>query len=151
MAKKPSFNCVACGKALAAAGKTWRCGCGGAWVPEGWLVDMAEQQKGTFAELPWEPREGAPRPCPECAAPMASVALAGIELDRCTAHGIWFDAKELPAVLAKAKGFPAATAPADRPQALHGHHTPQQESGFSTAVRASDGFLSSIARLFGHH
>lgn len=125
MAKKPAILCVACGVALNPAGKTWRCACGGAWVTEAWLVDMAEQQKGRFAKLPWEDRAGSPRACPECATPMQTVALAGIELDRCAAHGIWFDAQELPAALAKAKAFPVAKPDEPRPVPVFAPHVPQ--------------------------
>jgi hypothetical protein len=148
MAKKPKYPCVACGKTLAEAGKTLRCSCGGAWVPEAWLVDMAEQQKGKFAELPWETRTGTPRPCPACTTPMATLTLAGIDLDRCTEHGIWFDPSELPAVLARAKQFPAATPTTERPVALMGPHVPRAESGLSKGLRSSESFLESIGQMF---
>ncbi len=56
------------------------------------------------------------RPCPRCAAPMATARLSiqleedakptkpGPELDRCAAHGLWFDESELAAVLAPIAG-----------------------------------------------
>ncbi|MBA3463943.1 MAG: zf-TFIIB domain-containing protein [Deltaproteobacteria bacterium] len=118
------------------------------WVPEEWLVDMAEQQKGKFAELPWEQRAGTPRPCPACTTPMPTLTLAGIDLDRCTEHGVWFDPSELPAVLAKAKQFPEATPTTERPVPLMGSHVPREDSDFSKGVRASEGFIESIARFF---
>lgn len=58
------------------------------------------------------------RPCPRCAVPMTTAKLSielegvrptkpGPELDRCAAHGLWFDESELAEVLAPiaGKGF----------------------------------------------
>jgi Zn-finger nucleic acid-binding protein len=36
---------------------------------------------------------------------MQTVALGDVELDRCDRHGVWFDAKELAALLGQAKSF----------------------------------------------
>src|SRR4051812_23664654 len=69
---------------------------------------MAAHVRGALVRLPWAARVGAPRPCPMCTAGMQTVGLAGIELDRCAPHGIWFDATELDAVLGASKGFPLA-------------------------------------------
>ncbi|MBA3455078.1 MAG: zf-TFIIB domain-containing protein [Deltaproteobacteria bacterium] len=40
-----------------------------------------------------------PRPCPRCPVVMESVKLGDVPLDRCAAHGIWFDHDELERVL----------------------------------------------------
>jgi hypothetical protein len=37
--------------------------------------------------------------CPSCGEPMKVGVLRGITIDRCHQHGIWFDGKELAAVL----------------------------------------------------
>ncbi len=97
-------------------GQTLRCSCGGAWIPDDVLSGMAEQMKGGFVELPWRARAGETvRTCIVCDAPMLTVTLAGIALDRCAdEHGIWFDANELGAVLQKAGDFPAGALPEDR-------------------------------------
>jgi Zn-finger nucleic acid-binding protein len=85
----------------------FRCPCGAAWLSEDKLVEMAQDMKGGLVALPWQSRDGAPRACPHCSAPMATVALDGVALDRCAAHGIWFDADELHKVLSHAATFPA--------------------------------------------
>ncbi len=100
--------CISCGKALQPAGKALHCRCGGAWLAETVLLDMAARIRGALVKLPWAARAGQPRPCPMCAAGMQMVALGGIELDRCAPHGIWFDATELDGVLNVSKGFPLA-------------------------------------------
>ena len=84
------------------------CRCGGAWLSEQVLGEMASHVRGAVVRLPWHDRVGTPRPCPMCAAGMQAVDLHGIELDRCGQHGIWFDANELDAVLHQSKGFPLA-------------------------------------------
>jgi Zn-finger nucleic acid-binding protein len=112
-------TCPFCGRAFRR-----RCACGGAWLDEAELA-------GLLAELdvPWQPRDGAPRPCPECAAPMGMVALEGIALDRCDRHGVWFDPSELVLVLQHAEH-----ADADQP-------IPGAEGTISTAVAADDAVM----------
>jgi hypothetical protein len=39
------------------------------------------------------------RPCPACSAAMAPCMLLSISVDRCHAHGVWFDHDELERVL----------------------------------------------------
>lgn len=69
---------------------------------------MLEQSASTLVELPWRPSsEERARPCPECAAPMQNVKLGTVALDRCEAHGVWFDPSELAALLGQAKKFRA--------------------------------------------
>ncbi len=73
-------------------------------------------------------RDEAPgtRPCPRCAVPMTTAKLSielegarptkpGPELDRCAAHGLWFDESELARVLEPiaGKGFGGGTARAN--------------------------------------
>jgi Zn-finger nucleic acid-binding protein len=100
--------CISCGKALQPAGKALHCRCGGAWLAEGVLLEMAAHVRGAVVRLPWAMRVGTPRPCPMCTAGMQTVELGGIQLDRCAPHGIWFDANELDAVLSVSRGFPLA-------------------------------------------
>jgi Zn-finger nucleic acid-binding protein len=157
----PKLDCVACGKRLAVAGKTLRCACGGAWVPESWLVDMAEQARGALVQLPWQDRSGAARGCPECKAAMQTVTLETVELDRCAEHGVWFDPAELPAVLAAAKRFPIGEG--ERATPLHEAHVPtgsERPSRTREVIESIDkriesspsmrsgGLLAMIGRLF---
>ncbi len=108
------MNCVSCGKSMSRAGKTERCACGGAWVPESALLAMAEQMTGTFLMLPWKPRKGAVRSCPQCGQGMVPVSVESVALDRCESHGIWFDPEELQTVLQRAAKFPEGGVPEER-------------------------------------
>lgn len=103
------MNCPTCKRTLHQAGRTWKCDtCDGAWVRSEVLVPMLEQSASTLVELPWQPSsEQRVRSCPECAASMQNVQLGSVALDRCEPHGVWFDEKELAALLGQAKKFRA--------------------------------------------
>lgn len=104
------MNCPTCKRPLEQAGRTWKCEtCDGAWVRSEVLVPMLEQSASTLVELPWQAnQEDHVRACPECAHEMQTVKLGTVALDRCVEHGVWFDKKELAAVLKQAKNFRAA-------------------------------------------
>ena len=108
------MNCVSCGKEMSRSGKTERCSCGGAWVPEAALLAMAEQKTGSFLRIPWKPRRGAVRSCPQCGQGMVPVSVESVALDRCESHGIWFDPEELQTVLGRAPQFPEGGVPDER-------------------------------------
>ncbi len=143
MAESPS--CPSCQVALRQAGFTERCErCDGAWIHEDVLVGMLQEAASSLVLLPWLPREPAgdpgaeaapapepPRPCAVCAQAMQPVSLAHVALDRCTEHGVWFDARELAEVLRHAKEFKAD--PAKLEDADDHRH----------------GLLGRLARLFG--
>ncbi len=103
------MDCPVCKTPLAPAGRTQRCAtCEGAWVDSEVLVPLLEQSASTLVELPWQPNtEDHVRACPRCGKGMETVALGTVALDRCEPHGVWFDAKELAAVLGQAKKFRA--------------------------------------------
>lgn len=98
------MNCITCASPMT----TSRCACGGAWLAEPKLVDMAQDMKGSLVVLPWSPRDREHRACPVCTKDMLAVSLLEVDLDRCPAHGIWFDANELAAVLQRANELPDA-------------------------------------------
>jgi Zn-finger nucleic acid-binding protein len=102
------MNCVACAKPLSKVGKTRRCDCGAAWVPEAVLVEMTNAASRGIVAIPWKPRKGDSRACPVCDAAMTAVSVKDVALDRCEKHGVWFDAEELQCLLKRAKKFPAA-------------------------------------------
>ena len=110
------MKCPVCQHVLAQAGRTWKCeGCNGAWVEIEVLVPMLEQSASTLVELAWQPSgEAHVRACPECGAAMQTVKLGTVALDRCEPHGVWFDSKELAALLKQAKKF--------RAEDKHEHH-----------------------------
>ena len=104
------MKCPSCGAELDQAGRTYKCkSCDGAWVKADVLVPMLEQSASALVQLPWQANtEAHVRPCPECATPMQSVKLGTVALDRCETHGVWFDHKELAALLKQAKQFRTA-------------------------------------------
>jgi hypothetical protein len=60
----------------------------------------ARELDAIFAPFP--PAFGAPRAwiettraCPECGEVLVHVGLAGVPVERCLAHGVWFDRAEL--------------------------------------------------------
>ena len=121
--------CPACNTTLEQAGYTYRCtSCNGAWVHEDALVGMLEERASSLIELAWKPRpDDKPRNCAACGTPMQTVNLGTVALDRCEAHGVWFDPNELVALLEQYKQFKThPSRPAD-------HH----------------GLLERFAKLFG--
>jgi len=63
-----------------------------------------------MSHAPWEPPAiaGAPgeRSCPICNTQMIVEVLEAVTVDRCTAHGVWFDDTELQSALQHASGEP---------------------------------------------
>ena len=104
------MNCPTCNGSLHQAGRTYKCDrCDGAWVKADVLLPLLEQSASALVELPWQPNvENHVRPCPECGTTMQTVKLGTVALDRCEPHGVWFDDKELAALLKQAKQFRAA-------------------------------------------
>jgi Zn-finger nucleic acid-binding protein len=114
--REQSRPCPACGGELAVQSLRWRfercAACGGAFVEEGVLAEMMREM-GAAAPPIFGPRAHGPaRRCPGCAEPMAWVALEILPLERCPAHGIWFDPEELQQALHA--GAPVAPATNDR-------------------------------------
>jgi Zn-finger nucleic acid-binding protein len=107
------MTCPVCKRPLEQAGRTVRCtSCDGAWIQADVLVPLLEQSAATLVELAWQPNtEDHVRACPECAAAMQTVKLGTVALDRCEPHGVWFDAKELAALLGQAGDFRAKPQP----------------------------------------
>ncbi|MEO8553287.1 MAG: zf-TFIIB domain-containing protein [Kofleriaceae bacterium] len=107
------MNCPVCKLPLEQAGRTVRCArCDGAWIQADVLVPLLEQSAATLVELDWQPNtEAHVRACPECATAMQTVKLGTVALDRCEPHGVWFDAKELAALLGQAGDFRAKPQP----------------------------------------
>jgi Zn-finger nucleic acid-binding protein len=100
-------TCPTCRAALTPAPDERRLACG---TCEGVLVTDAAVMaavQGVLAHhdapetLPYEPATLAEPAyqCPRCAAQMAKHSLYGIQIDRCDAHGVWFERQELQRVL----------------------------------------------------
>ncbi|MCX5741315.1 MAG: zf-TFIIB domain-containing protein [Proteobacteria bacterium] len=118
---------------LAVAGRTMRCEvCDGAWINEETLVALLEERTNSLVTLPWSERLGDKQmPCAACKAPMLTVNLGDVALDRCAQHGVWFDAHELVSLLKQSKRF-KTEADAEVTEPPHEHH----------------GLLGVFARLF---
>lgn len=112
MMRDDHATCPNCGRGLDPNGRRLVCGaCAGVMVPEDELRAMvaemlvgAAKAQDELPELPFEPVEFADRPktCARCPARMAKHRLYGMLVDRCEAHGVWFDDTELQAALANA-------------------------------------------------
>ncbi len=114
------MNCPVCTQSpLEPKGVLFRCmRCDGAWVQSEVLLPLLERSAATLLELDWKPtREDHVRPCPACLSMMQTVVLGDVVLDRCEPHGVWFDANELPRLLAESKHFRAED-PHDHPGLL---------------------------------
>ncbi|MDQ3366836.1 MAG: zf-TFIIB domain-containing protein [Myxococcota bacterium] len=85
---------------LAFLGDRWTCDqCHGLLVEDAALAAMVMEN----TEQPWDipPIGGAvgPRRCPVCEGAMPREQIEEVTVDRCVTHGVWFDPKELEAVL----------------------------------------------------
>jgi Zn-finger nucleic acid-binding protein len=88
--------------------------CHGLWVEESVLDDLVREISGPSLSPIFTPRGGLrDARCPTCAQLLHDVQIDGVPLDRCPdRHGVWFDARELEAVLYAAGSPPRA--PHDR-------------------------------------
>ena len=99
--KDRRLGCPSCKEtALAYQGDRWACAtCAGAFVENAALAAMIVE----MSQQPWDAPavSGAPgdRACPICKTPMIVEVLEAVTIDRCGAHGVWFDDTELQAAL----------------------------------------------------
>ncbi len=93
--------------------------CRGLWFDAGELALLAERLGRTLAvgeggAVPAATKEK-PRPCPRCDRAMEKVVLGrspGVLLDRCAAHGLWFDHGELGSLIGQMAAAPGSHAEA---------------------------------------
>ncbi len=91
------LGCPSCKEsALEFEGDRWGCAaCAGSFVENAALAAMVEE----MSKQPWHVPvvSGAPgeRACPLCASAMIVEVLEAVTVDRCAAHGVWFDESEL--------------------------------------------------------
>ena len=106
--KDRRLGCPACKEtALSYQGDRWACStCAGSFVETAALAGMITE----MSHAPWEAPAiaGAPgeRCCPICNTKMVVEVLEAVTVDRCTAHGVWFDDTELQSALQHASGEP---------------------------------------------
>jgi Zn-finger nucleic acid-binding protein len=88
--------CPSCGIELVASGTRLHCKqCNGMLVRpeevEEMMRHMAPDQPRTLSKLILAGGTDAPRKCPSCDVMMTVCLLAGVTVDQCPTHGIWFD------------------------------------------------------------
>lgn len=96
-----ALRCPACDDAkLAFAADRWVCAaCRGAFVQNAALAALVQEMINQPWELTAPTGAAGTRPCPVCTQPMLVETLEAVPIDRCAAHGLWFDQAELGAVL----------------------------------------------------
>ena len=110
-------TCPRCRAALDPRGDRHVCtGCDGALVTEPVVSQLIADMIGDqVSALGWAGKVAEPQPlaflarssaqtlvCPCCDATMETLDLYGIAVDRCAAHGVWFDKQELADTLTRA-------------------------------------------------
>lgn len=102
-------TCPRCATALDRRGERLVCtACHGLQLNEAEISQLvAEMLVETVSMFGWRDRVAEPQPlaledragerltCPQCVAAMEPRRLYGLDVDRCPAHGIWFDGEEL--------------------------------------------------------
>jgi len=98
--------CPACpGRELRFLGDRYGCEqCSGVFVENAAVVAMVSDIASTLWELPETTGEPGPRVCPLCAQALVVDTLEAVAIDRCPAHGVWFDPSELATMLEHASG-----------------------------------------------
>jgi len=78
--------------------------CGGLWLDWATLISMWTQMSPYAGEPALALRQGGARErnCPSCENMMERLQLRQVPVDRCPAHGVWFDRGELEVGLAAA-------------------------------------------------
>lgn len=112
MYRTHAVPCPRCGVPLERAGPGMACqACQGLWVEEAVLDDLFRQASGQAQSPVFAPRRGLREiRCPTCQQLLHDVQVDGVPLDRCPdRHGVWFDARELEAVLFAAGSKPRDT------------------------------------------
>jgi hypothetical protein len=91
------LGCPSCKEApLDYRGERWACDtCRGSFVENAALTAMVADMTSAPWELPVVAGQPGDRGCPMCGAAMVVEVLEAVTIDRCTAHGVWFDDREL--------------------------------------------------------
>jgi len=73
--------------------------CHGLFVENGAVEALVTDMLGQVWQIPAPVGQPGARPCPVCETPLIVETFEGATVDRCPAHGVWFDPKELEQVL----------------------------------------------------
>ena len=98
------LTCPVCqGHPLSFQGERWGCErCNGSFVENPALVEMVTAMTNAPWDLPEAVGKAGERKCPACAGAMLREIVETVAIDRCAAHGVWFDADELQKLLEQA-------------------------------------------------
>lgn len=101
-------RCPRCSTGLTTIGSLRVClSCRGVWMTEAEIgARIRERCPGDSGALEFVEGDGTALPCPACSEPMAACYLEGVPVDRCVAHGVWFDVEELERTLKAARARP---------------------------------------------
>jgi Zn-finger nucleic acid-binding protein len=101
-------RCPRCSTSLTTIGSLRVClSCRGVWLTEAEISGrLRERCPGDSGALEFVEGDGTALPCPACSEPMAACYLEGVPVDRCVAHGVWFDIDELERTLKAARARP---------------------------------------------
>lgn len=105
MLRESQSHCPGCGESIATADFALCRWCHGAWVSEPELerrIRAVRNDRDLRIEVIFEaaPLGIGGRLCPRCHGGLAPHTVGAVEIDRCSKHGVWFDADELARVLA---------------------------------------------------
>jgi Zn-finger nucleic acid-binding protein len=100
-----TLACPACGTELAFQGDRWSCTqCAGTFMQNDALEGLVLDITGDAWRVPTPTGSPGERACPVCSEKMIAEDLERVPIDRCAAHGLWFDARELAILLERASG-----------------------------------------------
>jgi hypothetical protein len=96
----PAFACLVCDHVLEDVGRRLVCrSCRSCLVT---TAELETSMRAMWPEdgierpvPPIQPVAGGTRRCPRCTDAMSRGLLVGLEVDRCAAHGVWFDREQL--------------------------------------------------------
>lgn len=141
-----TLSCPRCPTALSRGELGFCERCHGVWIPEPALRDrVSRMQDRPIPVLDWELESRNPLPCVACREPMQTLALFDVPIDRCVAHGLWFDRDELSTVLLHSRQ-PAVVAAAG---AVAAAETTESSSSVSSSIGDGLDVVGGILELLG--
>lgn len=100
------LSCPVCDGGLSLRIDRWHCThCAGTFVENASLESMVAEMRGTPWQMPEPSGDAGSLACPVCIDPMRVQPFAGVTVDRCGEHGVWFDALQLGTALHHASGI----------------------------------------------
>jgi Zn-finger nucleic acid-binding protein len=162
-----TIDCPRCRTVALTSGELRHCTkCKGSWIPTETLAEhVSTMQANVNPKLIWKHEAREALPCAVCRRMMETALLFDVPVDRCEAHGVWFDKDELSESLRRAGTYvEPKPATANDPStgvvvtegagalvvegAMYGAVELAAEAG-GAIVEASPGVLDGILDVFG--